>query len=71
MRTMKIEKRERPGGWRTECKRGQWYAVDRRTGRRVRAHGADHAAAIASDNNIRELCFPATTPAACVWGSGR
>lgn len=61
-------KRERKGGWFVQCKRGRWFAVDRQTGRRVKAHDRGHAERIASEKNLIDLCGGARTPAALVWG---
>lgn len=60
-------KREKPGGWYTDHRRGRWFAVDRRTGRRVKAHSREHAASLCADNNGRELCSAATIPQAFIW----
>lgn len=60
-------KREKPGGWYTDVRRGRWFAVDRRTGRRVKAHSREHATSLCADNNRRELCSGATIPAAFIW----
>lgn len=61
-------KRERKGGWYIQEKRGRWFAVDRASGRRVKAHDRGHASNIARQNNEREVCGNATVPAALVWG---
>lgn len=65
---MKTVKRERPGGWYTDVRRGRWFAVDRRTGRRIKAHNHTHAIALCEGNNNRELCAVSTVPQAVVWG---
>jgi hypothetical protein len=65
---MQATKREKPGGWFTDEKRGQWYAVDRRTGRRIRVHDRERAAEVCAENNERELCNAATIPQAFIWG---
>lgn len=65
---MHATKRERSGGWHTDQRRGRWYAVDRRTGRRVKAHDYERAVAMCAENNERELCNAATVPQAFIWG---
>ena len=57
-----ITKRERIGSWAAEFKAGRWFAVDRRTGRWIKAHDATAAVQMAADNNTRELCGAAQLP---------
>lgn len=48
-------RREDKGGWCIEQRRGRWYVVDRRTRRRVKAHGRGHAETLAREKNRTEL----------------
>lgn len=63
-----VKRVKRGAGWVVQFKRGQWFAVDRSTGRRVKAHGPEHAVGMARGNNERELCGAADMTAAGSWG---
>jgi hypothetical protein len=68
MKTAQWRQRKPPGSWHAEQKRGQWFAVDQRTGRRFRAVSREDAEGKCSENIVRELSGLATVPAAVIWG---